>query len=143
MLVRDRMVRNPVTVGPKDSLFHAQRKMKEGGFRQLPVLEDGRLVGIVTDRDIRLHERHLRITTVSAAMTQGVITVSPTASIQDATRLLLQNKIGGLPVLEGEKLVGIITITDVLRAFLELSAERAGEAPPGGGRPRRLDARSP
>lgn len=142
MLVRDRMIRNPVTIGPKDSLFHAQRKMREGGFRQLPVVEEGKLVGIITDRDIRLHERHLRIATVSAAMSREVITASPSASIEEATRLLLQNKIGGLPVMEGETLVGILTTTDVLRAFIELVSDRAGETAPGANRPQTLTARS-
>ncbi|HET8563211.1 MAG TPA: CBS domain-containing protein [Candidatus Binatia bacterium] len=120
MLVGNRMSKNPVTVTPDQLLSEARQKMETGGFRRLPVVSDGRLVGIVTDREMREHIGHLEHTKVNGAMTEKVITVSPSTTLEEAAQLLLRNKIGGLPVVEQHRLVGIITISDILKAFLDL-----------------------
>jgi acetoin utilization protein AcuB len=125
MIVRERMTKDPITIGPDETLATGQAKMESGGFRQLPVIRDDKLVGILTDRDIRQHERQMRITKVREVMGQDVITVPPKAPLEEAARILLEHKIGGLPVVAGEKLVGIITITDILRAFVDLMTSSA------------------
>lgn len=126
------MIGKPVTVTPQDSLATAQAQMQAGGFRQLPVVTDGKLVGIVTDRDVRRYVRKMRITEVKAAMTKDPETVTPVTTLEEAAQLLLEHKIGGLPVLEADSLVGIITTTDILRAFLDVMGkvrERSGLQP--------------
>ncbi|MGH7774714.1 MAG: CBS domain-containing protein [Candidatus Binatia bacterium] len=120
MMVGERMIQDPVSVTPQDTLATARTKMQAGGFRQLPVVEDGKLVGIVTDRDIRWNRKQMMITKVNAAMTKDLVTVTPETSLEKAAQVILQHKIGGLPVVQGEKLVGIITTTDILKAFLEV-----------------------
>ena len=120
-LVGERMVLSPVTAAPEDTLAAIQAKMHEGRFRSMPVIEGGKLVGIITDRDIRQHIGHLDHTTVATAMTKDVLTVKPDTSIWDAARLLLDHKIGGLPVIEDGKLVGMVTSSDLLRAFVDLA----------------------
>ena len=124
------MIGKPVTVTPQDSLATAQAQMQAGGFRQLPVVADGKLVGIVTDRDIRRYVRKMRITEVKTAMTKDLLlTVTPLTTLEEAAQILLNHKIGGLPVLEADSLVGIITTTDILRAFLDVMGkvrERSG-----------------
>lgn len=132
MTVGKHMIGKPVTVTPQDSLATAQAQMQAGGFRQLPVVTDGKLVGIVTDRDVRRYVRKMRITEVKAAMTKDPETVTPVTTLEEAAQLLLEHKIGGLPVLEADSLVGIITTTDILRAFLDVMGkvrERSGLQP--------------
>ena len=128
------MTHQPVTIAPEATLKEAVRLMIRGGFRRLPVLdEEGRLIGIVTDRDIRLatdspvvlhersqHEYHMTHVTVGACMTPDPITVRPTTPVADAIRLMRDHRIGGLPVVLGDELVGIVTVTDILDAFLEM-----------------------
>jgi acetoin utilization protein AcuB len=121
MLVCNRMTRNPVTVAPQDMLAAAQEKMTAGHFRRVPVVQDGVLVGILTDHDIRRHTGTEERTKVQAAMTETPLTVSPSTTVEDATQLMLKYQISGLPVLENGKLVGIITTSDVLKAFLEMT----------------------
>jgi acetoin utilization protein AcuB len=133
MLVEKRMRPDPITVGPQDSFRHAMNLIRQRGIRHLPVVEGGRLVGIVTDRDIRqaspssatsleIHELHylLEKLKVCDVMTTNVVTVAPGTPIDEAARLMLQHRIGSLPVLRGEDLVGIITETDMLQALVEL-----------------------
>lgn len=121
MLVRHRMTPNPVTVGPQEMLVAAQKKMVAGRFRRVPVLQEGTLIGILTDRDIRRHVGTEERTKISAAMTETPLTVSPLTTIEDATQLMLKHQISGLPVLENGKLIGIITTSDILKAFLEMT----------------------
>ncbi len=132
MIVSDRMTKNPVTISPEDTLVSAQEKMRAGGFRQIPVLDKERLVGIITDRDIRRHGRHNIVARVQSVMTEGVISITPEIPIEEAARILLEHKIGGLPVVENEQLVGIISTTDILRAFVDLLASTRGNASPSG-----------
>ena len=120
MLVGKRMSRNPVTVAPEDYLAAAQGKMEAGRFRRLPVIKDGTLIGIVTNRDLREHTGFLERTKVNAAMSEKLVTVSPQSTLEQAAQLLLEHKIGGLPVVENKRLVGIITTGDILQAFLDV-----------------------
>lgn len=120
MLIRRWMTKSPVSIGPGEMLVEARRKMDEGNFRRLPVVEDGQLIGIITDRDLRQHVGQLEHTRADAAMTRPVITVAPDMLLDQAANLLVKHKVGGLPVMDGAKLVGIITAIDMLRAFSEV-----------------------
>lgn len=133
MQVKERMRTSLLTVGPTDSVRTAWGLLREHRIRHLPVVEQGRLVGIITDRDIRLvfpsgtagqggQDPHDALGKISVGdiMTKRVVTVTPETSVADATRLLLKHRIGGLPVVRGDHLVGIITKTDILAAFLEM-----------------------
>jgi acetoin utilization protein AcuB len=132
MFVSDVMTARPATIGPDDTLRTAISRMKDNDCRRLPVVnQQGMLIGIITDRDTRLalhspyvlHERWqdealLDNITVRLCMTPTPITVEPNMDIADAVSLMLRHHIGGLPVLLGETLVGIITTTDVMTAFV-------------------------
>lgn len=120
MLVGRHMTETLVTISPGDFMSLAREKMQKGNFRRLPVVEEGKLLGIITDRDLREHRGYLEHTKVNAAMTEHVITVSPQTTLEEATLLILQHKIGGLPVVEDGRVRGMITSTDVLHAFLEV-----------------------
>jgi acetoin utilization protein AcuB len=120
MLVSNRMTKDPATITPEDLLIQAQLKMQKGGFRRLPVISDGQLVGIITDRDMRAHAGYLDRTAVKAAMSKQPITVTPVTTVEAAAQLLLKQKIGGLPVVENSRVVGIITTSDILQAFLDV-----------------------
>jgi acetoin utilization protein AcuB len=94
--------------------------MQKGGFRRLPVVRDGQVVGIITDRDLREHAGYLDRTSVKAAMSKGLCTVTSATTVEAAAQLMLKQKIGGLPVVEKSRLIGIITTSDVLQAFLDV-----------------------
>ena len=121
MQVRHRMTQHPITVSPQDTLAAAQEKMTAGHFRRVPVVQDGALVGMLTDRDIRRHVGAEERTRVGAAMTETPLSVSPHTTVEDAVQLMLKHQISGVPVVEGGKAVGIITTSDILRAFLEMT----------------------
>jgi len=120
MLVSNRMTKDPVTVTPEDLLIQARLKMQKGGFRRLPVVSDGQLVGIVTDRDLREHAGYLDRTEVKSAMSHKPITVTPATTVEASAQLMLKQKIGGLPVIEKGRLIGVITASDILQAFLDV-----------------------
>lgn len=120
MLVSNRMTKDPVTVTADDFLIQARLKMQKGSFRQLPVVSDGQLVGIITDRDMREHAGYLDRTQVKTAMSKKPLSVATATTLEAAAQLLLKWKIGGLPVVESGRLVGIITTSDVLQAFLDV-----------------------
>ena len=127
----------PATVSPATTVGAAAALMRARGVRHLPVVDaGGRLVGILTDRDLRqvvfdpaVQARLSRATealrglTVREVMTWGAISVTPGTSIRDAARLMHENRIGALPVVENDRVVGILTETDVLRTFRELVEE--------------------
>ena len=136
MKIKDRMTHNPITVDASLAIPEAMKLMKSGGFRRLPVLEHGKLVGIVTDRDVReampsdatslsIWEINYLITriTVKEIMTKSPVTIGEDGSVERAARLMLEHKIGGLPVMSGANVVGIISVTDVLWLFLERSKQ--------------------
>jgi CBS-domain-containing membrane protein len=112
------MTRSVVTVLPRLSVQSAMRLMHDGRFRHVPVLEDDRLVGILSDRDVRGRE-HLSIAEV---MQREVITVNPSTPVEVAARLLLDNKIGALPVVDEASgaLVGIVSQTDLFGVLAQL-----------------------
>ena len=113
------MTANPNCAEPAEKLSAIRDRMHSGNFRTLPVLSGGKLVGVITDRDLRRHEGYLDHTEVKLAMTTEVVTVTPETPVHDAAKLLLERKLGALPVMDGERLVGIISTSDILRAFLE------------------------
>ena len=128
--VFDVMSNDPLTVSPSDTVGKAEELMYENHYRQLPVVENKQLIGIVSERDIRSflaqpsfvepekRARALR-TKVNEIMTAKPLTVSPEDDLREAVELLIEEKIGGIPVVdETEGLVGIVTYVDVLRFFL-------------------------
>jgi acetoin utilization protein AcuB len=118
MQIVNLMTSNPVTIGPQDTLSKAKAIMDAGSFRRVPVVDGGRLVGILTERDLREYTGYLESTRVNAAMRTALVTVTPYNTVEDAARLMLKHKIGGLPIVADGALVGIVTTTDLLRAFL-------------------------
>jgi acetoin utilization protein AcuB len=136
MFVKSKMERNPVTIGPDASFYDARKLIREEGIRHLPVVDkNGKLLGIVTDRDIRgvgpsdatlLSVQEINYLLgklkVSGFMTpaETLLTVTPDTIIEKAVQLLHDNKIGSLPVVDGNELVGIITETDILELFVDV-----------------------
>ena len=114
------MRRDPMTTTLLDTLANAQAVMEREGFRQLPVVEKGVLVGMLSDRDVRAHSGYLERTKVDAAMTERLITVAPTDSTAHVARLLLEHRINAVPVIDSGRLVGIVSRSDLLRLLLDL-----------------------
>ena len=127
MLVRDIMRRPAIAVSADTPLEDAYRTMRREGIRHLPVEEAGRLVGVVTDRDLRLATSALSPAPlppgrpVSEVMARHPETADPDDAVEDAARTMRQRKIGCLPVLEGGRLAGIITGLDLLDAILRMT----------------------
>ncbi len=132
-IVEKWMTKNVITVLPHDKIIDAFELMQGRGIRHLPVVENGELKGLVTDRDIRLalipsllstpEERmfHLgALEQVDEIMTTDLITVAPTTTIEEAAKLMAKYKIGAVPVVAHGKLVGILTETDILCVFIEM-----------------------
>ncbi len=120
LLVAHWMTSHPITITREERLPHAVELMQQHRFRSLPVVDNGKLVGIVTDRDIRTNLNRLEAIEVGKVMTTKVIAVNPHTSIWDAARLLSERKIGAAPVVDDGVLVGIISTTDLLRACSQL-----------------------
>ena len=138
MLVYERMSKHPLTIKPNLPVDATLKRMREENVRRFPVVDDaGKLVGIVSEKDLlyaapspatslsiyELHYLYSRITT-DQVMTRKVITVDEKAPLEEAARIMVDHKIGGLPVVENGKLVGIITETDIFKVFLELLGAR-------------------
>ena len=134
MNVRDLMTTNPITVGPETPVLDARQLMIDKRFRHVLITDGPKLLGIVTDRDIRLNlpspatslsvweiNYLLARLTVASVMTKSLVTVSPRQDTREAALLMLDHKIGALPVVDGGLLVGIITETDLLRAYVKAS----------------------
>jgi acetoin utilization protein AcuB len=131
MKVVDLMTRDPLTVTAMESVEKADELMSENNIRQIPVIRDGELVGIVTDRDIRgflngalmnnPESRDSALKThVRDIMTTEPLFVGPDDDLQDAVEMLIEQKFGAIPVVEeAEGLVGILSYVDVLRCFLD------------------------
>jgi acetoin utilization protein AcuB len=117
--VRQVMDGRPVVVGPETSCGEGRRLMAEHGFRHLPVLSEGRLVGIVSDRDLRSAEARAD-TAAARVMTPDPVAVTPDTRVEHAARVMLERRFGALPVTERGALVGIVTSTDLLRAFVRV-----------------------
>ncbi len=138
MLVYERMSRHPMTVTPNTPVEQALKRMRDEKVRRFPVVDDdGKLVGIVSDKDLlyaapspatslsiyELHYLYSRIV-VSQVMTREIITVEESDPIEEAARIMVDNKIGGLPVMREGKLVGIITETDIFKTLMEMMGAR-------------------
>jgi acetoin utilization protein AcuB len=131
MLVKDVMQAHPVTATLETRLPNLLRLLQRRGFRHLPVLDGGKLVGIISDRDIkqsmvsaasmtegRERDRLLDELTAGQIMARAVVTIGPMFGVEEAARLMATRKISALPVTEGDRLVGIVTETDVLHLFV-------------------------
>ena len=134
MNVETLMTAPPITTSPDMPVLEARQLMVDKRIRHLLVTEGGKLLGIVTDRDIRLNlpspatslsvweiNYLLARLTVATVMTKPVITIDPRRDARSAAELMLYHKIGALPVVDGGTLLGIITETDLLRAFVKTS----------------------
>ena len=121
MRVGDRMTPNPCVVRLGDSLATARTIMQANRFKHLPVVERKRVLGVISDRDVRQHADNPDSTLVENAMTTDPVTISPDTSVEEAASLMLVRDIGCLPVTEHGGLVGIITSTDLLRALLDVA----------------------
>jgi acetoin utilization protein AcuB len=122
LAVREVMATHPITVRPHETARHAYQLMRDNRFRHLPVMEDGRLVGILSDRDLRpvLLSPGLARARVRELMSEDLTTVGPDTPIEEAASLLVVKKIGCLPVVAQGQLVGIVTETDLLAVLVEL-----------------------
>lgn len=137
MLIGERMKHPVITTRPDTPIMDALNLMKREHIRRLPVVEKGKLVGIVSEEDL-LNASASSTTTLSVwelnyllskikiedVMTKEVITVTEDTPIEDAARIMADNKIGGLPVMRDGELVGIITETDLFKILLELMGAR-------------------
>ena len=128
MIVANRMTKEPITVEPDDLLIRASHKMQAGGFRRLPVVSAGRLVGIVSERDLREHRGYFEHTKINGVMTENPVTVTPATTLEEAAQTLVEQQIGGFPVVENGRLVGIITTSDILKAFLDVMGASQGSS---------------
>ncbi len=129
LLVRDSMTQEVVTVAPQTTAAEALALCRENRIRHLPVLQGGRLVGVISDRDLRAatpalgdpaRAEALDRIRVADEMAREVATASPEDPIEGAAMAMYERKIGCLPVVDGENLVGIVTSSDVLRALVRL-----------------------
>ena len=121
MLVKDFMTPNPITVAPDKRADETLDLMKNLNFRQCPVVEGGKLIGIVTDRNIRASLLRGSDTKVSEIMTKDTITILDYASVEGAAEIIRSGKFNALPVVTNKgELVGILTVTDLLDALLKM-----------------------
>ena len=131
MFVKEWMTAKPKTAPGKTPVIEAMHLLREGGFRRLPVVDDGVLIGIVTDKDLKeatpskatslsVYELNYLLSklTIKDVMKTPVFSVSPSDPVETAALLMENKKISGLTVVDDGKVVGIITITDILRAFI-------------------------
>ncbi|HWP58611.1 MAG TPA: CBS domain-containing protein [Candidatus Acidoferrales bacterium] len=130
--VREIMMSHPVTLGPDDTLETANDLITLGRIRHVPILENGRLVGILSQRQLlgpcvgimlgvkgKTKKALLKSFRVKELMCSPVFTISPEATLKEAARLMAEKRIGCLPVVDGSQLVGLITVTDILRHVAE------------------------
>ncbi|MHB8068613.1 MAG: CBS and ACT domain-containing protein [Desulfobaccales bacterium] len=140
MLVKDWMTKDPVTITDETSMMKAIHMMKERRFRRLPVLHEGKLVGLVTDRDLKeaspskattldVHELYYLLAElqIKEIMSRNPVSVSPEDTVEHAAQLMLDKTISGLPVVDDSGyLVGIITQSDVFKAFINITGVKQG-----------------
>lgn len=138
MIVERRMTRNPITVSPETPVSEAQRIMRREKIHRLPVLDKkNQLIGIVTEKDLLyaspspastldIHEMTYLLSqlTVKKVMSKIVITIHSQTVIEEAARIMVDNNIGGLPIVDDDVLVGIITESDIFKVFMELFGAR-------------------
>ena len=132
MTVRDLMAKNPAALERNETLDLAESVMNLGRIRHMPVVDEGKVVGIVSQRDMfrsalitslgfgrKTTGALIKTIKIKEIMTEEVFTISPEASVKEAARQMMERKIGCLPVVEGDRLIGIITETDILRYVVE------------------------
>jgi acetoin utilization protein AcuB len=137
MDVTQGMTKSVVTIKPHDTLRHARERLAKYRINQLPVVVNDKLVGIVTDRDVRdAYPSSLRLFygkdidefgnshTVEEVMTYNVVAISPHTSLHEAAQRMRRQRFGALPVVENGHLVGIITRSDLLDAMLAEETEK-------------------
>lgn len=147
MLVKEYMTPDPVTVNGELSIVEAAELMKEKEVRRFPVMQGGKLIGIVTDRDLRsaapsqvisfdsqerqlMPELHAFLSKIKIKdiMAHGVVTVGPEQTIVGAAQLMLRHRVSGLPVVDSRgRLLGIITETDIFKVLVDLSGSSSGK----------------
>ncbi len=139
MLVHERMTANPITVNPETSFQDALQLLRDKKIRRLPVVDkSGRLVGIVVEKDLlyaspspattlSVFEMHYLLSKllVKDVMTKSVIAVGEDCPLEEAARIMVDKKIGSLPIVRDHKVVGIITETDIFRTMAEALGGRA------------------
>ena len=124
--VRDSMTREVITLGPEASAAEAWTLCKEHDIRHLPIMQEGQLVGLVSDRDLRdvrggdRESDTPRWVRLGDMMTRNVVTIHPLDTIEHAAREIYDRKIGCLPVVADDELVGIITSADLMRTLIEM-----------------------
>lgn len=139
MFVSEWMTAAPQTVTSKTPVMEAMQLLRKGGYRRLPVVDGAKLVGIVTDRDLKeatpskattlsVYELNYLLSklTVHDVMVSKVITVTPEEPVENAALLMEEHKVSGLPVVSGGTLQGIFTITDMLRAIVAMLGLKEG-----------------
>jgi acetoin utilization protein AcuB len=127
------MTPDPFTLTEEDRVKTAVQHLLSAGIRHVPILRDGALVGIVTDRDLRRalpsleagaspakYQAFMERTTLRDIMTVDPVTCTPDTDLADAVEIFVERKLGAIPVVDGDELVAILTQIDVLRAFLEV-----------------------
>ena len=131
--VRDYMTADPQTLDVQGTLLDAVLLLRRAELRHIPITENGRLAGILTDRDVNRYapsiltplspqeyNRVFEETSIAKVMTRNPMSISPDVPLADAVDMLFRNRLGCLPVLEEDRLVGIITVSDMLRALNDL-----------------------
>ena len=139
MFVADWMTRQVITADPQESVLHAMHVMRDRGIKHLPVVKDGKLVGVISDRDIKAYcpskataldvyeiNYLLSKASVREAMGARLLTIAPDAPVEDAALMMLDENVGCLPVVAGETLAGIISDRDIFRALVDISGVRHG-----------------
>jgi acetoin utilization protein AcuB len=140
MLIKDWMAKDPVTITEETSMIKAIHIMKERRFRRIPVVAQGKLVGMVTDRDLKeaspskattldVHELYYLLAElqVKEIMSRDPVSVSEDDTVEHAAQIMLEHTISGLPVVDGSgQVVGIITQSDVFRAFMDIAGVLQG-----------------
>lgn len=137
MLAGERMSHPVISLSPETPIHDALNLFKKEHIRRAPVVKDGKLIGIVSQTDLlnaspspvsslSIWEMNYLLSkvTIKQVMSREVLTVSEDTPIEEAARIMADNKIGGLPVMRGEEVVGIITETDLFKSFLELMGAR-------------------
>ncbi len=133
MHVKEIMSKNPVTIGPQAKLRSVHNLMRANDVRHIPVVKNGKLIGIVSERDMRYamipkiipgkkvprgwNLDHLKVIDI---MTKETLTISQNAHVEDAAKIIYGNRIGALPVMDANKMVGIISLMDLLGVFIEM-----------------------
>ncbi len=142
MLIKDWMTKDPITINDETSMIKAIHIMNEHRFRRLPVVSQGKLVGMVTDRDLKeaspsrattldVHELYYLLAElqVSEIMSKNPVSVSQDDTVEHAAQIMLEHTISGLPVVDaGGHLAGILTQSDIFRAFMHVSGILQGGA---------------